>query len=247
VIVEKLKRLLLILAVIGPILTIHEYGHLTEMIKRDIPVEEFSIGIGPALYQNTQGDFILSIRAFPVMAYVLPTKEGAQKMLEKHSFWERFIIYSAGIRNNLISGIIVIFFLQFLGWRKGIYPFSKIKENILYLPLKIFALFSIFVLEIITSRYIQTDKKFRFSSGNIDPPQIVKNFILLSLVIGFANFLPLSPLDGGKIFTEILSVFLSVSLVNMISNISLFLIIYVFIFARPSLQFMIYREMNDSV
>lgn len=108
------------------VFTIHEYGHLQEMQKRGVAIEEFSLGIGPLMYQYQGKEFPISFRAIPIMAYVSPSKEGFE-YLATLSVHDRISIYAAGVRNNLAVGMCMLVFFQILGYRHG--RLSSREEN----------------------------------------------------------------------------------------------------------------------
>ena len=69
--IKTLLRVLLSLLMLESALVIHEYGHLREFYKRGVPVKEFSLGIGPRLYQyQTDSLLTVSFRLIPIIAYV---------------------------------------------------------------------------------------------------------------------------------------------------------------------------------
>jgi len=62
--------LLLFILVLGIIILIHEAGHFYFAKRAGILCHEFSIGMGPALYQKRKGETIYSVRGIPIGGYV---------------------------------------------------------------------------------------------------------------------------------------------------------------------------------
>lgn len=62
--------ILVFLLTLTVIVVIHELGHFYFARKADILCHEFSIGMGPAIYQKRKGEIIYSIRAIPFGGYV---------------------------------------------------------------------------------------------------------------------------------------------------------------------------------
>ena len=96
-----------ILAMIGILLTItsiHEFGHYLMLRIFHVPVKEFSIGIGPLLYQH-KGTTTWSLRAIPFMAYVDFDLKNSYTQLV---IWKKLVILSAGIIGNLVLALFCI-------------------------------------------------------------------------------------------------------------------------------------------
>ena len=54
------------LLVFGVLIAVHELGHFLAAKACGVRVNEFSIGMGPALWKKQKGDTQYSLRAFPV-------------------------------------------------------------------------------------------------------------------------------------------------------------------------------------
>ena len=53
----------------GLLIAVHEWGHFITAKKLDVQVNEFSIGMGPALWSRQKGETQYSLRAFPIGGY----------------------------------------------------------------------------------------------------------------------------------------------------------------------------------
>ncbi|MDI6452886.1 RIP metalloprotease RseP [Peloplasma aerotolerans] len=62
--------LIIFILVLGVIILIHEAGHFYFAKKAGILCHEFSIGMGPALFQKRKGETMYSIRGIPIGGYV---------------------------------------------------------------------------------------------------------------------------------------------------------------------------------
>jgi regulator of sigma E protease len=69
--------------VLGVIILIHELGHFYFAKRAGILCHEFSIGMGPAVYQKRSGETIYSIRAIPIGGYVSMAGESVNDALIK--------------------------------------------------------------------------------------------------------------------------------------------------------------------
>lgn len=66
---------------IGIIILIHEAGHFYCAKKAGILCHEFSIGMGPVLWQKRKGETMISIRAIPIGGYVAMADSTAEQIL----------------------------------------------------------------------------------------------------------------------------------------------------------------------
>lgn len=66
---------------IGIIILIHEAGHFYCAKKAGILCHEFSIGMGPVLWQNRKGETMISIRAIPIGGYVAMSDSTVEQIL----------------------------------------------------------------------------------------------------------------------------------------------------------------------
>jgi regulator of sigma E protease len=76
-------NILLFVVVLGVIILIHEAGHFYFAKKAGILCHEFSIGMGPALYQKRKGETMYSIRGIPIGGYVSMAGESISDALIK--------------------------------------------------------------------------------------------------------------------------------------------------------------------
>ena len=76
-------NLLIFIIVLGAIILIHELGHFFFAKRAGILCHEFSIGMGPAVYQKRKGETIYSIRGIPIGGYVSMAGESVNDALIK--------------------------------------------------------------------------------------------------------------------------------------------------------------------
>jgi len=194
-----MRSFLLFFLVFESVCAIHEYGHLRELQKRGVAVKEFSLGIGPPLCQyETDSSLTLSFRLFPLMSYVRPVEEAALMFDKQGTFWDKIIVHMAGVRDNFLNALAVIFFLQFLGWKKGNLSSGEFAKTVIVTLLKVPLRFVAFLVGCVTSRQVNMVGKFLLSTGGINPPKLIRAFIFWNLMFGFLNLAPIPPLDGSK-------------------------------------------------
>ena len=96
----------------GIIIIIHEFGHFATAKLFKVKVNEFSIGMGPALFKKQKGETVYSLRAFPIGGYVSMEGEDEESddegAFNKKPVWQKFIIVAAGAVMNLILGVIIV-------------------------------------------------------------------------------------------------------------------------------------------
>lgn len=203
--VKTLLRALLSLLILESAFVIHEYGHLREFQKRGVPVKEFSLGIGPSLYQyQTDSSLTISFRLIPIMAYVAPTEEGRNLFEKEGRIWDKIAVDVAGVRNNFLVGLAIVLFLQVLGWRRGNLSIKKLAGTAAVTPFKILLRFIAFLVGCATWGHVNMAERFLLSTGGIDPPKPIKSFIFWNLTLGIFNLAPIPPLDGGHALKAIL-------------------------------------------
>ena len=107
---------------LGILVFVHEFGHFITAKKSGVHIYEFAIGMGPVIKTIEGKDGIkYSIRALPIGGFVQMAGEvyedddtkkiPKEKFMCNKSWWNRLIILCAGVFNNFILAIILLFFL----------------------------------------------------------------------------------------------------------------------------------------
>lgn len=108
----KVWPILIALLFFGLIISFHELGHFIFAKLFKVQVNEFSLGMGPAIFKKKKGETQYSLRLLPIGGYV--SMEGEDEGSENErafcniKAWKRFIIIAAGGVVNLIMGVIVV-------------------------------------------------------------------------------------------------------------------------------------------
>lgn len=101
--------------VFGVLIAVHELGHFMEAKACGVRVNEFSIGMGPALWKKQKGETQYSLRLFPVGGFC--AMEGEEEdsddptALNNQGFWAKLLIFAAGAAMNFIAGLLIILVL----------------------------------------------------------------------------------------------------------------------------------------
>lgn len=108
------KAVPIVLAILffGLLIMFHEGGHFLVAKLCNVKINEFSMGMGPALFSKKKGETKYSFRLFPVGGYVSMEGESEHSDDERafcnKPVWQRFLIVAAGAIINLIMGFIVV-------------------------------------------------------------------------------------------------------------------------------------------
>lgn len=104
---------------IGFIATIHEFGHYIIAKMCGVRVDEFSLGVGKALWTRKVGDTEYNLRAIPVLAYVRPAgmdpeeefelgNDPGERSFQAKSFWAKQAILIGGSLFNFLGAIAIV-------------------------------------------------------------------------------------------------------------------------------------------
>ena len=96
----------------GVLIAIHEFGHFAAAKACGVRVNEFSIGMGPLLFQRKKGETDYSLRLFPIGGYCAMEGEDGDsddpRALTTQSFWKQFLILVAGAGMNFLTGFLIL-------------------------------------------------------------------------------------------------------------------------------------------
>ena len=98
--------------VFGVLIAVHELGHFMAAKACGVRVNEFSIGMGPALWKKQKGETQYSLRLFPVGGFC--AMEGEEEdsddpaALNNQGFWAKLLIFAAGAAMNFLAGLLII-------------------------------------------------------------------------------------------------------------------------------------------
>jgi len=115
--------------ILGLIVLVHEFGHFIFAKKFGVHVYEFSIGMGPVLWNTKKlnekkkkngqkvSETIYGIRCIPIGGFVQLAGEGLeedkkikkQNLLQSKPVWQRFLIMFFGAGNNFLLALLILF------------------------------------------------------------------------------------------------------------------------------------------
>ena len=111
--------------VFSAVIAVHEFGHYAAAKLCGIQVNEFSIGMGPALWTRVSGGTQYSLRALPIGGYValegeqspesqaaeaapVPEEQRTGLPLGEAALWKRALVMAAGALMNFVLGFLVL-------------------------------------------------------------------------------------------------------------------------------------------
>jgi len=118
-VLQWILNLVLFLASLGVLITIHELGHFMTAKLFKVYCIDFSIGFGPKFFKRKMkgGETTFSLGTIPLGGYVLMYGEGTElpsgviidesRSLEGIRKWKKAIILSAGIVLNMVLGMVL--------------------------------------------------------------------------------------------------------------------------------------------
>ena len=99
--------------IFGVLIATHELGHFLTAKWLGVKVNEFAVGMGPAIFKRWKGETLYSLRAFPIGGYCAMEGEDEEDAADPRAFnnvavWRRLIILSAGAAMNFLTGLFLI-------------------------------------------------------------------------------------------------------------------------------------------
>ena len=127
-----LITLIVFILILGVIVLVHELGHFLWAKKFGVFIYEFSIGMGPVIYskRGKKDGILYNIRAFPIGGFVSMAGEVYEddktvpkdRCLCNKPIWQRIIVMAAGVINNFLMAIILIFVLALFWGSNSLTP-----------------------------------------------------------------------------------------------------------------------------
>ena len=109
---SKVWTIAVALLFFGVIIMIHEFGHFICAKLCKVKVNEFSIGMGPAVFKKKKGETTYAVRCLPIGGYVSMEGEDEnstdERAFNNKPLLQRILIVAAGAIMNLILGVIIM-------------------------------------------------------------------------------------------------------------------------------------------
>ena len=98
--------------IFGFLIAIHELGHFMAAKASRVKVNEFSVGMGPAIFRRMVGETEWSLRLFPVGGYCAMEGEDDDssdpRAFGNAGFWKKILILVAGAGMNFLAGVLIL-------------------------------------------------------------------------------------------------------------------------------------------
>lgn len=215
-----LLYILITALILTVLVVVHEYGHFLAAKKCGVTVEEFAIGMGPAIYKKQGKETLFTVRAFLIGGFVRmlgedsettedeQTQEQTEALADPGNYqnktpMQRFMILAAGVTMNFILGYLILYFLYIYKGFGFLGSFSAAWMTFIDFAGLIFkSLGMLFTGQIPMSEM----------AGPIGIVSIVGDYYnygvvmlllftaMLSVNLGIMNLIPLPALDGGQMF-----------------------------------------------
>lgn len=107
-----LLYILIAILIFGVLIAVHELGHFLFAKALGVQVNEYSIGMGPAIVQRQRGETTYSLRWIPIGGYCAMEGEDEQsenpRAFTSAAVWRRFLILIAGSGFNFLCGLLIL-------------------------------------------------------------------------------------------------------------------------------------------
>lgn len=125
--------ILVTILVFGILIFVHESGHFLVARACRVKINEFSLGMGPAILKKQGKETLYSLRAFPIGGYVqMDGEDGGgedENSFNKKKYWQRFLILFAGAALNIILGFILICIVNYFTAKLPTTVVAQFEEN----------------------------------------------------------------------------------------------------------------------
>ncbi len=90
----------------------HELGHFVAAKAVGVQVNEFSMGMGPLLFQRQKGETLYSVRLLPIGGYCAMEGEDEEcsspRAFGNRKWWEKILVLAAGAAMNVLTALLVM-------------------------------------------------------------------------------------------------------------------------------------------
>ena len=97
---------------------VHELGHFIVAKACGVKVNEFAIGMGPAIFKKQKGETLYAIRVFPIGGYCAMEGEDEDsdepRAFNNQPAWQRACVLAAGSFMNLLTCVVLLIVIAFV-------------------------------------------------------------------------------------------------------------------------------------
>ncbi len=95
----------------GILIAVHEFGHFATAKLCRVRVDEFAIGMGPAIFKKRKGETQYSLRILPLGGFCAMGEDEESedpRAFVNQGFWKKLLILCAGSFMNFVLGVVLI-------------------------------------------------------------------------------------------------------------------------------------------
>lgn len=90
---------------------VHEFGHFIVAKACGVKVNEFAIGMGPAIFKKQKGETLYAIRILPIGGFCAMEGEDEDsdddRAFNNHPAWQKALVLAAGPFMNLLTAVVI--------------------------------------------------------------------------------------------------------------------------------------------
>ena len=98
--------------IFGVLVAVHELGHFTAAKLLGVRVNEFAVGMGPALLKCGKGETLYTLRALPIGGFCALEGDDEEssdpRAFGKAAWWRKLVILCAGAFMNFLTGVVIM-------------------------------------------------------------------------------------------------------------------------------------------
>ena len=119
--------IIIAILIFGVLVATHELGHFASAKLLGVKVNEFAVGMGPALLKWGKGETLYSLRVLPIGGFCALEGDDEEssdpRAFGRAAWWKKVIILCAGAAMNFVTGLIIIAILYApaTGFRAEVY------------------------------------------------------------------------------------------------------------------------------
>ena len=97
---------------------VHELGHFIVAKACGVKVNEFAIGMGPAIFKKQKGETLYAVRLFPIGGFCAMEGEDEDseddRAFNNKPAWQRALVLTAGSFMNLLTAVVLMIIIAFV-------------------------------------------------------------------------------------------------------------------------------------
>lgn len=97
---------------------VHELGHFLVAKACGVKVNEFAIGMGPAIFKKQKGETLYAVRLFPIGGFCAMEGEDEDseddRAFNNKPAWQRALVLAAGSFMNLLTAVVLMIVIAFV-------------------------------------------------------------------------------------------------------------------------------------